>query len=242
MLKALVRRTLPPSWYDQISSLRRNGRLLSFSRRSYAQEGEDIALLRAFGDKRDGFYVDVGAHHPKRLSNTYLLYRRGWHGINIDAHPGSMRRFRKQRPRDVNLEVGICETTGELQFFMFEESAIDTFSPELAQEYMERGYNLVSRQFVKTRPLASVLDEHVPPGQKVDLLSVDVEGLDMEVLRSNDWDRYAPAVLVVEDQGFDAASPDYSEVYRFLQNLGYQLAAKLLQSLIFALPGRLDGA
>src|SRR4051794_14772116 len=71
-----------------------------FPKASYSQEGEDMILRRFFEEHGKGFYVDVGAHHPKRFSNTYSFYKQGWSGINIDAMPGSMARFRRVRPRD----------------------------------------------------------------------------------------------------------------------------------------------
>ena len=81
--------------------------------RSFAQEGEDRVLFsllfKLHGGKHidNGFYVDVGAHHPYYLSNTYIFYRQGWRGLNIDAMPGSMALFEKNRPRDINLESGV---------------------------------------------------------------------------------------------------------------------------------------
>ena len=77
--------------------------------RSWSQEGEDMILHRIFGGKKSGFYVDVGAHHPKRFSNTYFFYCHGWRGINIDAMPGRMKLFNQWRPKDINLEMGVAE-------------------------------------------------------------------------------------------------------------------------------------
>ena len=68
-----------------------------WKRHSYSQEGEDLVLRKIFKKQDKGFYVDVGAHHPKRFSNTFLLYKKGWNGINIDATPGSMKLFNKFR-------------------------------------------------------------------------------------------------------------------------------------------------
>lgn len=80
-----------------------------FFEKSYSQEGEDLILKRFFSNKEKGFYIDIGAHHPKRFSNTYLFYSKGWNGINIDAMPGSMRLFNQIRKRDLNLEVPIAK-------------------------------------------------------------------------------------------------------------------------------------
>ena len=80
-----------------------------YAKKSYSQEGEDLILQRFFEKQAVGFYVDVGAHHPRRYSNTYLFYKKGWSGINIDAMPNSMKRFDKYRPRDINIEKPISE-------------------------------------------------------------------------------------------------------------------------------------
>ena len=82
---------------------------------SYAQEGEDRILMRYFDGRKKGFYLDVGAHHPKLYSNTYLFYNQGWNGINIDAMPGSMEIFNKQRSRDINIEAAISKNTEKIQ-------------------------------------------------------------------------------------------------------------------------------
>ena len=84
-----------------------------------------MILNRFFERKRNGFYVDVGAHHPKRFSNTYTFYKKGWRGVNIDAMPGSMEKFKKIRPRDINLEFAISNKNGTLVYHMFNEPALN---------------------------------------------------------------------------------------------------------------------
>lgn len=188
-LKQVLRRVLPrpvPAAED------------AHSRQTYAQVGEDIVTNFLVGDKPNGFYVDVGAHHPQRFSNTYFFYRRGWRGINIDALPGSMEPFRALRPRDINLEMGVAGTRGELTYHSFDEPAVNGFSPEISA-VREGRFRLLSKTPVPTYPLAEVLDAHLPPGQAIDFLSVDVEGLDIEVLASNNWDKYRPRVVLAEE-------------------------------------------
>jgi len=99
MMKALLTRSL------QAVKARVSARVIGADAAvSFAQEGEDRVLYRMFQGRfgRPGFYVDVGAHHPTRFSNTYLFYRMGWRGINLDAMPGSMAAFARARPRDIN--------------------------------------------------------------------------------------------------------------------------------------------
>jgi hypothetical protein len=81
---------------------------IPFGRITYSQEGEDMVLARLFeGLGRPGFYVDIGAHHPVRFSNTFYFYRRGWHGVNVDALPGTAMLFQRMRPRDKTIECGV---------------------------------------------------------------------------------------------------------------------------------------
>lgn len=167
-------------------------------RPSFSQEGEDLILARVFEADRIGFFIDVGAHHPVRFSNTLLLYLRGWNGINVDAMPGSMDRFRRWRPRDINVEAAIgCDPQPAL-FHVFHEPALNTFDEALAQERQRLGWRLDRTVEMPARKLAEVWDEFVPRGVTVDLLTVDVEGRDADVLNSLDWARQQPRVVCVE--------------------------------------------
>ena len=208
----------------------------TYARRSYSQEGEDLVLLRLLEDCDHGIYVDVGAHHPFRFSNTCLLYEKGWRGINIDARPGSMAPFRRFRPLDINLEVGINETTSRLEFFIFIEPALNTFDPGMAQARQAEGWALSHRVFVECLPLSTILTRELPRlgASAIDLLSVDAEGLDLNVLRSNDWGRFRPRLIVVEILGADLSFSARSETTTFLSAVGYSPYAKLHNSVVFA--------
>ena len=166
---------------------------------SYSQEGEDLVLRRLFEGRENGFYVDVGAHHPYRFSNTALFSENGWRGINIDPNPGTAILFDRYRPRDVNLELGINNTSEPLDFYIFKEPALNTFDSKTAAEHISSGkWELLHKKSVQQKTLSEVLDRHLPEGQKIDFLSIDVEGLGYEVLTSNDWNKYLPDVIVIE--------------------------------------------
>ncbi len=203
--------------------------------RSYSQEGEDMVLRGFFEGQRNykGFYVDVGAHHPFRFSNTMYFYRKGWHGINIEPTPTVMRLFRMFRRRDINLNLGISESRQQLTFYCFNEPALNGFSKEVSEERDQtNGYRIIDTLQVDTWPLAEVLDRYLPPGQQIDFLSVDAEGLDLAILRSNNWQQYKPRYILVED-AFDPEHPDDSETYRFLTGWGYTWVAKTGRTLFF---------
>lgn len=181
-----------------------------------------------------GFFVDVGAHHPVRFSNTYYFYKKGWRGINIEPTPTVMRSFKLLRSRDINLNLGVASTKDTLTFYCFNEPALNTFSKEAAARVSEapNPYKIIKELKVEVVPLSEILDKHVPAGTKIDLLTIDVEGLDFEVLQSNNWEKYKPEYLLVEDNT-DLAEVSASKVYQYLTNMGYKTIAKTLRTLIF---------
>ncbi|SEW49661.1 FkbM family methyltransferase [Chitinophaga arvensicola] len=207
---------------------------LSYGVRAYSSEGEDLILRRIFDKKRKGVYVDVGAHHPFRVSNTYLLYKRQWRGINIDPMPGSMTLFKRHRPKDINLEMGVSAAKQQLTYFIFNEPALNTFSPEKVKEYTQAPqYRVIREKKIETWPLADILDQYLAGDVHIDFLTVDAEGLDMEVLRSNNWKKYRPAYVLAESQPLGLTQIHNSELCQFMEQVGYSLFAKTYYTYFF---------
>ncbi len=235
MIKKLVKGVFPGK---AVSGLR-NELFDGYARKSYSQEGEDMILWRIFDGRNAGFYVDVGAFHPKRLSNTHYFYKKGWRGINLDATPGCMAVFNKQRPRDINIEAAISSEQKELTFFIYNEPNLNTFDRELVLARQKRGgsfnraYYIVEERKVRTATLAGILKEKLPRAQKIDFLSVDVEGMDLDVLRSNDWQHFRPEYILVEVLWKDFLELPDDDVYKYLDGRGYRLMAKTVNTLIF---------
>jgi hypothetical protein len=211
--------------------------LTKFATSAYSQEGEDMILRRIFNDKKDGFFVDVGAFHPTRFSNTYYFYKRGWRGINIDAMPNSMDKFNKQRSRDINVEVPISSKKQTLKYFAFNEPALNTFSDLLAKERDGKdGYKILFEKEFETYTLAEVLDKYMPKDLKeIDFFSIDVESLDYDVLISNDWNKYKPKIILIEDLKFDVNNLSKSDIIKFLSERDYTFLAKTVNTLFFKL-------
>ena len=201
---------------------------------SYSQEGEDILLKRIFENKQYGFYVDVGAHHPKRFSNTYLLYQKGWKGINIDALPGGMKTFNKLRPRDINLEIGVGEKEDFINYYVFNEPALNSFSKELSNKIDKEKNIYFIKQVVKiqVKRLDNILDSHLLKS-KIDFLNVDVEGLDLDVLKSNDWFKYRPKFVLVEITGNSIHDLDKHPISKFMSQNNYIIFAKQVNTIFF---------
>lgn len=205
-----------------------------YATKSYSQEGEDLMLMKVFGDKPKGFYVDVGAHHPRRFSNTYLFYKRGWSGINIDARPGSMKAFRKKRPRDINIEKPISEIPGVLHYYMFNEPALNGFSKHLSEQRDGlKNYRIEAVVELETVRLDKLLDEYLPLGTAIDFLSIDVEGLDFEVVRSLNLQKYSPSFILVEVLGSSLSDLVESDISRYLHDYGYSIYAKAVNTVVF---------
>jgi FkbM family methyltransferase len=167
---------------------------------SYAQCGEDLILSFAFQWLGIGSptYLDVGAHHPKHLSNTALLYRRGSRGVNVEPNVRLFDAIRKARKRDVNLNIGIADVSSEMDFFVMSAPELSTFSEADAERVERAGkHRIVAVHAVRVEPLNQVMDTYFsarPP----DLLSLDVEGLDYRILKSADFSRHRPLAICVE--------------------------------------------
>ena len=217
----------------KIKNLKRNI-LDSHSTKSYSQEGEDMILRRIFENHHQGFYIDVGAHHPKRFSNTFYFYKKGWSGINIDAMPLSMKLFNKVRPRDINIESPISNKKEMLDYYIFNEPALNGFSRTISKERdnME-DYEIINTRELETNTLENVLDQHLPSNTPIDFLTVDVEGLDYNVLLSNNFTKYRPKVILIEILGktFDGIST--SEITKLLTGLNYSIISKTFNTVFF---------
>lgn len=207
-----------------------------FGQFAYSQEGEDVALAKLMHGIENGHYIDIGCHHPARFSNTYMFYRQGWRGLNIDAKPNIVELFAQYRPEDKTLCMGLGQESGELLFYEFAETALNTFSESLAQERIAGGWPLKTTRKIAVSSLADALDAHWPQGQSIELMSMDIEGLDEAVLRSNNWQKYRPRFLVLEFlETRDIAQILQTELYAFLKNQGYTWVAQTGRSSIFAL-------
>ena len=204
-------------------SARYERRVAKGAPKTYSQYGED-ACLRGFMDRRcrdheyHGFWVDIGAHHPTRFSNTRMFSEMGWRGINVN--------------------VGVGAVPGELDYYQFPDHAYNTFVKarvdELAREW---GHDLVDgRDYhvckVPVVTLKELLDVYLPSGQKIDFLSVDAEGLDFEILKSNDWEKYRPDYVLAEVEGA-LSDAGVIEMVRFLRAVGYELVGRCFVTAIF---------
>ena len=177
---------------------------MTFPIESYSSFGEDRLILKFLAKQPAGFYVDVGAHAPIDYSNTYALYQRGWRGLAIDQDPDEIAAFKRTRPEDTALQLAIGSKPGKVTLHLFNDRSMNTvdemvYAKTLANPRKHHQGDIL----VERNTLAAVLAEHVPAGRTVDFMNVDCEGVDLDVLRSNDWARFHPKLLAVEDLDLD---------------------------------------
>lgn len=205
-----------------------------YRQKCWGQEGEDLILARFFENKRNGFYIDIGAHHPQRFSNTNLFYKLGWSGINIDAMPGSMKKFNISRERDINIEKPVTNIKQTMTYYGFNEPALNGFSKEISDERNGKGdWKLLFTTQIETERLEELLDKYLPLDQKIDFLTIDVEGFDYEVLLSNNFKKYKPTLILVEIYSNYIDELYENEIAKLLYSEGYKLYAKTANTVFF---------
>lgn len=164
---------------------------------SYAQNFEDIMLLRALRSVEHGFYVDVGAAWPIQDSVTKLFSDRGWWGINVEPNPALFDLLAESRPRDVNLRCAAGTVEGSMTLELLPDTGLSTLDPALAESYRRRGQEVVHHD-VDVLRLETILARHVSEDQEIHFLKIDVEGFESSVIEGNNWAVHRPWIVLVE--------------------------------------------
>ncbi len=209
---------------------------MTFPIESYSSFGEDRLILKYLAKHPTGFYVDVGAHAPIDYSNTFALYQRGWRGIAIDPDPDAIAAFGRTRPEDIALQLAAGSKPGKVTLHLFNDRSMNTVDDTLLEETKKNPRKRhLGDIVVERKTLAVVLAENVPAGRTIDFMNVDCEGADLDVLRSNDWARFHPRLLAVEDLNLDLERVVESPIFRFLRPLGYRLVSHLHYTSLYRL-------
>lgn len=192
-----------------------------FTKLSYSQSGEDLIIARILRDLgvKKPFYIDIGANDPVNLSNTYLLYRSGARGILVEPNPTLVKKLSCVRWADRTLGIGIGPKPGTLTYYMFSESAYNTFLESEARANETQGYKVTAKIEVPVKTFADIVSEEKVT--HIDLLSVDVEGMDREIIASIDLEKLRPKVICVEIKGLSTATDQ--SVVEYLKTRGYEV-------------------
>lgn len=209
-----------PVFYGVLNALRKKSRKLTFS-----QCGEDLVLLKYLPES-NGMYVDVGAGHPVIGSNTYLLDKKRYTGIIVEPIAKFSQEFYRRKCVKQVFETVCAPVRQNIDFYEFENSFLSTTSKAVAEELLSSGEKLLSsRQLVslKLSELGVSANPYAPS-----ILDIDVEGVDLEVLKSNDWSTFRPRVILIESQ---LAKRD--EIQQYLEKFNYDLKDVCNITLVF---------
>lgn len=180
-------------------------------------EEEDLIILNYFKDINDGYYVDVGCYHPVHLSNTFLLHKKGWNGVNIDISEYTIDLFNYLRPRDTNINNAVTNFDGSTKFYYQKKlSQLSSIKKNTATKRMQ---GKIDEKDIKAYKLSTILNNTKYRHKKINFLNIDAEDSDFDVLCSIDFKIYRPDMICVEIIEEDIFE---SNIYRFLNELNYK--------------------
>ena len=199
--------------------------------------GEDLFIQNYFKNKPKGFYVDVGCYHPLQGNNTHLLYKNGWSGINFDINHYSIKLFDFLRKRDLNIHSGISQKKSMLTMYYRKEiNMLNTLDEKIAKIHFRNGYK---KRNVQVNNLDFFISKNFKKQKKIDFLNIDVEGAELNVLKSLNFKNYKPQLICIEihnSKNMYDTNYDYlksNNIYKYLVNKKYKIVWKNKYSFIF---------
>lgn len=216
-------------WYRHLH------RVFSRKRNGYSQFDEDVFIAEFFADQDRGVYVDIGCFHPVRFSNTYGLYLKGWHGVNVDLCQASIDLFKLARPRDKNICVALSDQEGRANVYSDAQSEPGMYSCVHTISDSFHGSDVsASGNVVKCTTFDKLVRQYAI-GSKIDFLSIDAEGSDYSVLKGIDLDLYGPSLVCVEMYLHDGrVGKDNALMHDYLTQSGYQRIKRLGCSVFYS--------
>lgn len=211
---------------------------------SFAQAGEDRAIKFLFNSMgiNQITYLEIGTNNPIDINNSYLFYLGGSRGVCVEPNPTLISKIKKHRPEDTCLNVGISPDgkEGLLDFYIFDEGdsekGLSTFSAKQAAHVEQTTHIRIAEvKKIPVIPINNIFEEYFPD-KAPQFLSLDVEGLDLEILKSIDYSKYRPVVICVESVDFtiDHKKNKNTELIEFMESQGYFVYADTGINSIFA--------
>ena len=208
-----------------------------FPQKSYSIFGEDKFIQNYFRNKSKGFYIDVGGYHPLDGNNTHLLYKKGWNGFNFDINLYSIKLFNFLRKRDLNIHSGISNKKIKLTMYYRKEiNMLNTLEEHIAKIHFKNGYK---KRSIKVNTLNFFISKNFKELKKIDFINIDVEGGELDVLKSLNFKRYKPQLVCIEIHNtknmYDTNYKylESNKVYNYLVNKNYKVVWKRKYSFIF---------
>ena len=172
-----------------------------------------IALKYLNIDK--GFFVDVGCFHPSRLNNTFLMYQKGWRGINIDMNEISIKLFNLVRSEDININCAVSKKEEEISFYTKKELFMSAS--------LKKSSDLKIIKKIQSRQLNNIINSTKYKSRQIDFLSVDCEGFDLEVIKTLNFDIYSPKLICIEIPNKNIEDLKEKETYQYIISKNYKM-------------------
>ncbi len=180
---------------------------------------EDILIDYLLGFKKNGFYVDIGANDPDFPGHTKRFYLKGWNGIAVEPQKKLYERLCKKRPRDTNLRIAIDSEAGKATFYELPDMDVgSTLNATMAKltSVWHKNAKVIKTE-IETMTLEGMLDKYLKNNQ-IDFMNIDTEGTELRVLKSGNWNKYRPKLIIIEIVHFDR-----NEIIQYLKTKGYTL-------------------
>jgi len=215
-------------------------RKYKYKKISYSFNAVDLIIDYIFKNKNNGFYLDVGSQHPISNNNTYLLFKRGWSGINIDLDKKNIDLFNTARPNDINLNLAISSNVAEKKLYFYHDKLPINTLDKVVSDFQTASVKEIKR--IKTTTLDIALQD-LKFNNKIDYMNLDVEGHEMDIFKAFNLSLYKPSVISVEFLDLDMKFLEFknndlqrivnSDLYKHLLNNNYHFVNWLHGDLIF---------
>jgi FkbM family methyltransferase len=210
----------------------------TYPRSSFALEGSDLIAASLLRDVSRGTYIDVGANHPTIQSNTRYFYDKGWSGLAIDGNGAFEKQWREHRPRDVFVPALVSSEIKDVEFSVYPDSTLSTIDPESIARYSARHDGQSIRKEIRQTTTLFDLKNKYLQQDEIHLLSVDVEGEDLNCLVGARLDRWTPGVIVVEAKHLSIYHIQENDIAGYLTLIGYRMIAKTPLDAFFVFPAK----
>ncbi len=203
-------------------------------RSQYSQWGEDIYIDDYFNQKKKGTYFDVGCFHPLMYSNTCLLYKKGWRGINLDINPTSIDLFNILRPDDFNLCTTIDNNNKEFKvYFDHPLSPVNTLDEQYYKETKKVFFKDEDIKSIKSKSIDEILE--LAEIKNIDFLNIDVEGMDFKILSQLIPNKLQPQLISIETHNVDGTkSKECDKIHYLLKSNNYKTYKRVGPSTLYA--------
>lgn len=203
--------------------------------RSFSQEGEDIILNRIIDKKKkDELYLDLGSGHPIKYSNTYMLYLKGFKGIVVDANKENIELHKIIRPKDITFNEILSESKSDINFYIYKQSELNTINAERVNFLKKKKINYIKKKKIKSKNSKIFFNKDIKHlSKKIFYLNIDIEGSELEIIRSINWKIFKPSLITIEILNTELKFLNKNKIYKILNNNGYKVFSKLYNTFIF---------